>query len=390
MAQKRTIIGFLGVTAFMTALFLQVLSPNLVSANQITTRSLTLQAGASDGGSKPSGVVRHLFTFTVPTNGNVGSIEFKYCTTAADVAPATCVTPNGLSTTSATLTSQNGATGFSIVNTTNGDPYITRTAASVAGPLQLSYQLSSVTNPDGTSCPVAQRPNCTFFVRITTYADHDLTGGAVDAGTVTASTNTQIQISGIMPESLVFCTGATIGTNLGGVPDCGTATAGVIGFDRLFSPTDTAIATSQMAASTNAGSGYVVTINGTTLTSGSNTITAMSAAGNGIHGVSQFGINLKANTVATSTPAVGTEVAPASNGTQFRGEAYINGGTSSNYGTVDTFQYRDGDIIADSANGGAGGTDAQIFTTSYIVNVPGNQPAGTYSSTLTYICTPTF
>jgi len=373
----------------MAALFLQVLSPNLASANQITSRSLTLQAGASDGGSKPSGIVRHLFTFTVPTNGNIGSIEFKYCTTAADVAPATCVTPNGLTTTSATLTSQNGATGFSMVNTTNGDPYITRTQAVVAGPVQLSYQLSTITNPDGTSCPSSQ-PNCTFFVRITTYADHDLTGGIVDKGTVTASTNTQILLSGIMPESLVFCTGENINTNLGGVPDCTTANAGIIGFDRLFSPTDTAIATSQMAASTNAGSGYVITVNGTTLTSGSNTVTAMGTAAGGIHGVSQFGLNLRANTVATSTPAVGLDIAPASNGTQYRGEPYINGGTTSNYGTVDTFQYRDGDVVADSANGGAGGTDAQIYTVSYIVNVPGNQPAGTYSTTLTYICTPTF
>jgi hypothetical protein len=189
-----------------------------------------------------------------------------------------------------------------------------------------------------------------------------------------------------MPESLVFCTGGTV-TTTAGVPDCATVTSGAIAFNQLFSPTDTATATSQMAASTNAGSGYIITVNGPTLTSGSNTITAthtLAGGDLGIRGISQFGTNLKANTTTTSNPAVGTEVAPAANGTNYKGEA------TTGYSTVDHFRFLTGDTIADSANGGAGGTDAQIFTNSYIVNVPGSQPAGTYTTTLTYICTPTF
>jgi hypothetical protein len=99
-------------------------------------------------------------------------------------------------------------------------------------------------------------------------------------------------------------------------------------------------------------------------------------------------MNLKANTVATSNPAIGIEVAPAANGVNYRGQAYING--AANYGTVDNFEFNSGDTVANSGNGGLAGTDAQIFTVSYIVNVPGSQPAGTYTTTLTYICTPTF
>src|SRR5688572_30579333 len=111
--------------ALLVTTLLVAFSASSVWAAQITTRSLTLQAGASDGGSKPGGVVNHLFTFTVPGGGDVGSIQFLYCTTAS----GTCTTPTGLVTTSATLGSENGATGFSIVNTTNGSPYLTRTAA---------------------------------------------------------------------------------------------------------------------------------------------------------------------------------------------------------------------------------------------------------------------
>jgi hypothetical protein len=354
----------------LAAVFSTAFQWQTVSAAQLTARKLTLQAGATEGGSKPGGVVNHLFNFTVPGGGNVGSIKFLYCKTAG----GTCDMPTGLVTTAATLGAETGATGFTMVNTTNGAPYLTRTAASITAQA-VSYRLDTITNPTDT--------NTTFYVRITTYISIDATTGATDTGVVAASTATQIVLTGTMPESLIFCTGATIGVT-STVPDCSTATAGAISFNQLFSPADTATATSQMAASTNAGAGYVITVNGPTLTSGGNTIIAMGSATAGVRGLSQFGMNLKLNTTATSTVAVGAEIAPASNGTNFRGEA------TAGYNTVDTFKFTTGDTIADSASGGAGGTDSQIYTVSYIVNVSGSQAAGTYTTTLTYICTPTF
>jgi hypothetical protein len=386
MKRLRLSIAVIGLI-LLAGIIVSAINPKRASADQIVARSLTLQAGASDGGSKPSGVVNHFFSFTLPSVGdaNVGSIQFKYCTTAADsIASPTCVTPAGLVTTSATLGSQSGATGFTINNSTNGSPYITRSAASVTANTAVTYQLATVTNPSAADCPAnVTAPSCTFFVRITTFAGANLAGGAVDAGTVNASVNEQIVLTGTMPESLVFCTGATVSTT-SSVPDCATATSGAISFNRLFSPTDTATATSQMAASTNAGTGYNITVNGTTLTSGSNTITAMGASTTGVRGTSQFGLNLKANTTSTSTPAIGTEVAPASNTTNYRGQSLAG------YNTVDNFKYVTSNSVANSGNAVLGGSDAQIFTVSYIVNVPGSQPAGTYTTTLTYICTPTF
>lgn len=354
----------------LTGVIIAALPTHGASAAQITNRSLTLVAGASDGGSKPGGVVNHLFNFTVP-GGSVGSMQFQYCTTAS----GTCTMPTGLVTTAATLNSQTGATGFTLNNTTNGAPYITRTAATISANTAVSYQLNTVTNPTAT--------NSTFYVRITTFTSTNATTGAIDTGTVAASTATQIVLSGTMPESLIFCAGGTISTT-GGVPDCTTATSGAIQFNQLFSPTDTATATSQMAASTNATNGYSITVAGPTLTSGGNTIPAMTTAGTGTRGSGQFGMNLKLNTTATSTPVVGTEVAPAANGTSLRGQA------AAGYNTVDTFKFNSGDSVANSANGGAGPTNAQIYTASYIANVPGSQTAGTYTTTLTYVCTATF
>ena len=343
-----------------------------VQAAQITNRSLTLQGTASVGGSAPGGVVNHLFTFTVATSATVGSIEFLYCTTA----DGTCTTPTGLVTTTATLGSQSGATGFSMVNTTNGAPYINQTSGvSVAAGTQLIYQLASITNPT--------TANQTFYVRISTFASTNATGTPIDTGNVAAATANQILLSGTMPESLVFCTGATI-NETSGVPNCTTATSGAVSFSSLFSPTAAATATSQMAASTNASHGYAITVNGTSLSSGSNSITAMGTSTTSVNGTSQFGMNLVANTTATSTPAVGAAITPASNGTDFKAAALTG------YDTPDNFMFVTGDSVASSSDGGAGPSNAQIYTVSYIVNVPGDQAAGTYTTTLTYICTATF
>ena len=224
------------VLASVTVIF----GTNRAYAAQITNRSLTLQAGASDGGSKPGGVVKHYFQFTLPGGNTVGSIQFLYCTTAS----GTCTMPTGLVTTSATLGAETGVTGFSMVNTTNGAPYLTRSAAAIGTNVNATYRLDTVTNPTAT--------NQTFYVRIATFASTNATGGSGDTGTVTASTATQIVLTGIMPESLIFCTGGQVLTT-SGVPDCSTATSGAVSFNQLFSPVDTATATSQMAASTNAG-----------------------------------------------------------------------------------------------------------------------------------------
>ena len=356
----------LGAALMVLAPVVAVLNAGNASAAQITARSLTLVATGTDGGSKPSGVVGHQFSFTIPSGTSIGSVKFEYCTTASVTA---CTLPAGVSTTSATLGSVSGwATGTTLNTSTNGAPYISKTAASGSG--AVTVRLNSVTNPSAV--------NSTFFVRISTYVATNGTGSPVDTGTVAASTAEPIVLTGTMPESLIFCTGATVTVN------CASSTPGTVTFNQLFSPTDTATATSQMAASTNAASGYAITVNGATLTSGANTIAPMAAQALGARGTGQFGMNLKLNTTLTSTVAVGAEVAAAPDGVNLKGQA------ATGYATVDEFKFASTDIVANSYNGGAGPTNSQVYTVSYIVNVAGNQPSGTYTTTLTYICTATF
>lgn len=375
--------------ALAFAFFGPLMTATQASAAQITNRSLTLMAGPTEGGSKPGGTVNHQFNFTIPTTATaIGSIKFEYCTTAANSPSVpTCVMPTAMDSTlgGTALGSEagSGATGFSLNKTTNGAPYLYKATAAVPANGNLAFRLDNIKNPSTEG---------TFFVRISTYNSTDTTGSPIDTGTVAASTAEQIILNGIMPESLIFCTGADI-VKTAGVPDCSTATGGSISFNQLFSPADTATAISRMAASTNAGAGYAITVNGPTMTSGSNTIAGIATPSASLKGTAQFGLNLMANTVAAApgfpgvSPLDSKDIDSASNGTT------LNGRVMTDYATADTFKFVTGDVVADSnynATGTPDPSDAQIYTISYIVNVPGSQPAGTYTSTLTYICTPTF
>jgi hypothetical protein len=336
-----------------------------------TDRSVTL------GSSAASAVTTYAFSFHPGTSGNIGALKLQLCD--SPIEAAACVNTgdsNGVSFTSnsASISGQTGISGFTAgtgtppaptVNTfwlTNGTPQNINTATLV------TITLQNVRNPS-----VANRQ---FYARVTTYSDSAGTT-PVDFGAMALSTAAQVTVTGVMPESLVFCVG-TSGTDCTNM----TGTSADLG---TFSPTATNVITSRMSASTNAASGYVITVAGTTLTSGLNTITAMgtqSANSTGCApsctsatGTSQFGMNVRANNVASAGGVFGADVS----GT---GTAVGSGG----YNTVNSFRFFSGDTVAAAA----GPTQANLFTASYLVNVGGDQAAGQYSATMTYVCTATF
>ncbi len=359
-------------------------------AASITPRTLTISSSKING----TGVT-YAFTFKTPAATALKSLAFTPCTTAS----GTCTLPSGFSRTGYSLTGQptNLGSGTWTIDSTTVAPAPTINAGSLlitnAGnstaqvPANLiTVSFNGVHNPDVAS-------GTTYYLRIATFSDVAYTT-SIDTGTTAAATVLQITLTGTMPESLIFCVGATI-TAISTVPNCTSATNGAVNFNQLFSPSDTAYATSQMAASTNAASGYVITVSGATLTSGGNTITAMSTTDVSKHGFSQFGLNLVSNTGVdpiggitpyTSYGVFGTAVSSATNGSNYKGQPNPGSG----YDVADYFRYAPAVPVANSAASGAGPSDGQIFTVSYIVNVTGSQPAGTYTATLTYVCTPTF
>jgi len=123
---------------------------------------------------------------------------------------------------------------------------------------------------------------------------------------------------------------------------------------------------------TNASNGMVVSVFGSTLASGTDTITAMSSATTSSPGSKQFGINLKDN----ASPNVGTECS---------GSAPI-AAAATGYNTADNFKFVSGETIASSS----GSINSTTCTISYIANISAVTNAGSYATTLTYIASGTF
>ena len=340
------------IIAFVIGL-VPLLNLSRVSAASISGRSIILSNSVGDA----SGVSYTLTTSTLPTSTAIKSAEIKFCTTLTGA----CVKPAGFTNASTTLAGQptglGSATGWTVNSSTDGSLRLLNAANSTSPTGALSIAWNGVHNPTAT--------NTTFYGFITTYSDSAWTT-ALDTGTVALSTSTQIQVALTVGETLTFCTGTSItGQN------CGTAAGSLVNLGN-GSTTATATGTSVMAASTNGNTGYSITVNGSTLTSGSNTITAMPTGGASTIGSKQFGLNLAAS---NTTPAIGAAVSGAGTGS-----------ATANYGTNNNFRFATGEPIASVV----GPTNANTFTVGYIANIDGLTPAGVYTSNLTYIATANF
>lgn len=331
-----------------------ILGSSLVSqpvwAAEIDDRSLTITDSAASATN-----VNYTFNFTVPSNTSIQSFSAEICTTAYN----SCTTPSGFDASSASLVSQptgfGDSSGWSVDTANPGSLRMSNGSNSTTPGSSQSVTFDGVTNPSAS--------NTTFFARLTTYSNDDFTG-EIDTGVVATSTAESVSLSGTVPPILTFC----VGTSISG--DCSTATGNSLDFGQ-FSPTNASTATSQMRANTNGAGGYAITVHGTTLTSGTNSIPALGSQTASNPGTSQFGMNLRDN----ATPDVGSDPSGAGIGTY-----------NSNYGTQDQFRFVDGDTVAQAAEE----TNSNTFTSSYLVNIEPSQAAGTYSTTLTYICTATF
>ncbi len=346
--QKRLTSLALVLALLMSMLILLV--PHNVSAGQLTSRKIDLSTSAGNTSATWT------FTFTPDVTTALNGITFQPCTTASGACTIPTSWTNAGSAFSTLTYNGSNQTGWTLDNSAG---YLraknNSSAATATGPIVATF--NTVTNPNTT--------NETFFVRILTYTGDDFTG-QLDSGVVAASTAQQITVTASVDETLTFCSGTSGITT----SSCSGATGSTAALGTLTSST-TGAATSQLGVGTNAGSGYSITMNGTTLTSGGNTVTALGTPTASSQGSEQFGINLRANTV----PVIGSN--PDGSGT---------GAPTTDYNTVDNFKFVTGNSIA--SNGGA--DLFRRFTVSYIANITTATEPGSYSTVLTYICTATF
>lgn len=253
---------------------------------------------------------------------------------------------------------------------------VTGLGTSCTGTFATALKLSGVTNahveqnsqanyannacisvPSGGSVSIGyQATNCTGF---------DTTLGSI-SGTTNAHTGDgtayTTKICGTAAEGAAQSLTFSISDNSIGFGTLNASAAQYATGDTLGSASDTADAHT-LSASTNAAGGYIITINGSTLTSGANTITAVGA------------------TAAASSP--GTE--------QFGARLIVNSGTGLASAPYNTANWAlDTTAFPDQIASGSGDGATTVFGVRYIGNIRGATEGGSYSAALTYIATAAF
>lgn len=315
---------------------------------KLLNRSLTL------GSTIPGETTDYTFSWRYPSNTNVRSIRMLLCADGFVQEPCSGTPAGDFS--AAMLSSQSGAvTGFNIVSQTTDEILLTR-LTSAAGTGQSTYILDNVVNPTGL--------HSKFFVQIFTYPTPDATGQPNHISSVASATAEPILINTVVPPILYFCAALSIDEW------CENVNGNFIDYGD-FAPYVTVYATSQFGVATNALGGYVVTINGDTMTSGNKLITPLDTHAPNSPGVGQFGLNLRANT----DPPAGADAFGAGIGT-----------VHPDYDIPDQYLYHDGDVVASAVTGSTFNT----YTVTYIVNIDPDQPSGVYNTTIAYVCTAAF
>ncbi|HEU5004470.1 MAG TPA: hypothetical protein VFT49_00055 [Candidatus Saccharimonadales bacterium] len=303
----------------------------------------------------PSETSAYNFSFDLATAGTLGSIKFEFCANNS-IYGTSCDAPTGFSANAVALSSQSGVSGFSLVSGMPPNVIVIGRSPSNVPAQSVEYLFNNVLNTNVTG---------TSYVRISTYASSDATGGSIDQGGIAYPITSALDISTEVPQYLEFCTGVIIANYT-----CASASGDQINFGD-FSTQGPSSATSQFMAATNANSGYNIYVNGNSLTSGNNVIDAITTPSASKSGTNQFGLNLRAN----SDPGVGTD--PQGPGLT---------AASPSYNQPNLFDFKNGDILASVDTSDS----YRKFTVSYLVNISPSQPAGDYVSTMYFICLANF
>jgi hypothetical protein len=298
----------------------------------------------------------HLISFQISdTAPDLGSILIEYCS-ESPLWGDPCTAPNGLDASAVTLANQIGNTNFTISGaSTSSSIILTRPPAATLGG-QNTYQLNNMVNPSADG---------TYYVRIAVYPTTDATGLPTQTGGIAIAINSSLTVNTIVPPYLNFCAGIVI-VNY----NCQTLTNYVIDMGNM-SYVNPNVATSEFTAASNSGTGYIVSVTGTTLTSGNNTIPALTTPSSSVPGISSFGINLRAN----SDPNIGADPS---------GPGIVT--IASNYDNPNKYLYVDGDTLVTTTTS----SNYKLFTVSYVTNVSNKQLPGVYATTLTFICLANF
>jgi len=360
------------------------LEQTVFAAGQLTTRSITMSDSTASASS-----VTYTVAFTFATTNNVQGIIVDFCDNSPIIGDTTCTAPSGFSiTASPAVANQSSTAGCNLSTFTTAAQLNTNRTLELtaASPVSMtascagSFDLTTVTNPN--------TANHTFYARIYTYAtttgangytvaNPDAGATHIDHGGIALSTAANITVTAKVQEQLTFCvyTGANCGAG---------GTAVTLGTNGVLSSSQSFVdKTTKYDVQTNATSGATVKVKGATLTSGANTIAALTGspavyASN----TSQFGICTYESSGSNLTPTanyIGTN--GGNSCTSTTQGASGDGSSKFKYcATSTTAETIDNATSRPSSTGIVSMQDATSTT----------QVAGVYTATLIFIATGTY
>lgn len=347
-----------------------LIAPNRANAAQITTFSDTLtRLKASTNANheiffvSPTGIAstgNMTLTFAGFSNATVNAILFSdvdFATGSTATCTSAVYTEQTLVASGPTSSQWSVATASQIMTITSGGASATLAA-------NRCVRIRIGTNATNQTTGVNQIQNNTAGTATIVVG-----GGFGDTGTVAIPiiTNDQVTISATVDPTITFSISQT-------TVSFGSLAAGTGRWATNGGGANAAAATDPTAANaahtltigTNASSGYTVTYNGALLTSGANTIAAATITGDsdGTPGSNQFALCGK-GTSGSPTVASG----------------YLCG-TNSDYNFVASTTTTLASATAPASS--------DVVSVAYLANIASSKPAGTYTTTLTYVATGNF
>jgi hypothetical protein len=348
-------------------LFLKVTAGLLVSSLGFVTAFAASLSNMSDSLSsvKINTPSNHTLIFTTPTG--IGSGSTTVITFQSDFA-------------------MDALLDFNDVDINIGGPYLGTTTIAAApsgatiGVVRTSSTTLTITNGT-TIIPAAS----TVYVRIGTNAifgstgTHRITntttngnktiavaGNMSDNGTTTVTilTDDSVVVSAVVPQSLSF----SISSNSINFGDLNSASAKYASSTNSTGSTvDTTAHT--LTVSTNAPSGYTITLQGQTLTSQQNIANTINAIG-----------------ASPTTSATGTEQF----GIYATKVGGVNGTIATPYATASSFGFTSTATTSATFASGSSSTGPEVYSLHYLANIAALTEAGTYSANLVYVGTANF
>jgi len=174
-----------------------------MAATRFETRGLFMQS------TEPGVTTTYTITMRFMSPQDVGSVDLLFCNNPIPYMP--CVTPTGLNVSHASLSSQAGETGFSILSQTTNHIILTRTPTAPTYPAESTYVFTNVVNPTDTSQA--------FSIRMKSLTSTDGSGAQIDFGSVRGQVQSGIQLETQVPPMLIFCAAQQVADNCASTND---------------------------------------------------------------------------------------------------------------------------------------------------------------------------